>query len=125
SRAPRVLQSNGSPSAHADHPARTRPACDQSDRAPARPRYSSSVPPARRLRLSYCRRDLLRRFLEDRVVAKQAFKSFRYKSSLVWNSGRRGKTSAPGKPEFDVGSPPEFKGEPGVWSPEELLVGAL
>ena len=25
----------------------------------------------------------------------------------------------------DVGSPPEFKGEPGVWSPEELLVGAL
>src|SRR5205807_6831543 len=26
---------------------------------------------------------------------------------------------------LDVGSPPEFKGEPGVWSPEELLVGAL
>jgi len=26
---------------------------------------------------------------------------------------------------MDVGSPPEFKGEPGVWSPEELLVGAL
>lgn len=31
----------------------------------------------------------------------------------------------PGKPEMEVGSPPEFKGEPGVWSPEELLVGAL
>jgi len=26
---------------------------------------------------------------------------------------------------MDVGSPPEFKGEAGVWSPEELLVGAL
>jgi organic hydroperoxide reductase OsmC/OhrA len=26
---------------------------------------------------------------------------------------------------MDVGSPPEFKGEPGIWSPEELLVGAL
>jgi organic hydroperoxide reductase OsmC/OhrA len=26
---------------------------------------------------------------------------------------------------MDVGSPPEFKGEPGVWAPEELLVGAL
>ena len=38
---------------------------------------------------------------------------------------RRGRTSAPGKPEMDVGSPPEFKGEPGIWSPEELLVGAL
>jgi organic hydroperoxide reductase OsmC/OhrA len=39
--------------------------------------------------------------------------------------GRRGRMSAPGKPEVDVGSPPEFKGEPGVWAPEELLVGAL
>jgi organic hydroperoxide reductase OsmC/OhrA len=59
------------------------------------------------------------------VEAKKAYKSFRYKNSLAWNNGRRGKTSAPGKPEMDVGSPPEFKGEPGVWSPEELLVGAL
>jgi organic hydroperoxide reductase OsmC/OhrA len=33
--------------------------------------------------------------------------------------------SIPGKPEVTVGSPPEFKGEPGIWSPEELLVGAL
>ena len=59
------------------------------------------------------------------MEAKKAFKSFRYNNSLVWNNGRRGTTSAPGKPEMDVGSPPEFKGEPGVWSPEELLVGAL
>jgi organic hydroperoxide reductase OsmC/OhrA len=59
------------------------------------------------------------------VEAKKAYKSFRYNNRLVWNSGRRGRTSAPGKPEMDVGSPPEFKGEPGVWSPEELLVGAL
>jgi organic hydroperoxide reductase OsmC/OhrA len=59
------------------------------------------------------------------VEAKRAYKSFRYNNSLVWNSARRGRTSAPGKPEMDVGSPPEFKGEPGVWSPEELLVGAL
>src|ERR1700674_771020 len=63
--------------------------------------------------------------LEDHVEAKKAFKSFHYKNSLVWNSGRRGRTSAPGKPEMDVGSPIEFRGEPGVWSPEELLVGAL
>jgi len=63
--------------------------------------------------------------LEDPVEAKKAYKSFRYNNSLVWNNGRRGRTSAPGKPEMDVGSPPEFKGEPGLWSPEELLVGAL
>jgi organic hydroperoxide reductase OsmC/OhrA len=33
---------------------------------------------------------------------------------------------APGKPPLRVASPPEFKdGIPGVWSPEELLIGAL
>jgi organic hydroperoxide reductase OsmC/OhrA len=33
---------------------------------------------------------------------------------------------APGKPPLRVASPPEFKGGiPGVWSPEELLIGAL
>jgi len=59
------------------------------------------------------------------VNAKPVYKSFRYANKLVWKSGRRGGLSIPGKPELDVGSPPEFKGEPGVWSPEELLVGAL
>jgi organic hydroperoxide reductase OsmC/OhrA len=33
--------------------------------------------------------------------------------------------SAAGKPNIIVGSPPEFKGEPDVWAPEELLVGSL
>jgi organic hydroperoxide reductase OsmC/OhrA len=59
------------------------------------------------------------------MVTKKAYKSFRYRNSLAWSTGRRGRMSAPGKPEMDVGSPPEFKGEPGVWAPEELLVGAL
>jgi organic hydroperoxide reductase OsmC/OhrA len=62
--------------------------------------------------------------MEVRVEAKK-YKSFRFRSSLAWSNGRRGQASAPGKAEIDVGSPPEFKGEPGVWSPEELLVGAL
>jgi len=59
------------------------------------------------------------------VEAKPAYKSFRYNNRLVWDSGRRGKTSAPGKPEMNIGSPPEFKGEPGIWCPEELLVASL
>jgi organic hydroperoxide reductase OsmC/OhrA len=63
--------------------------------------------------------------MEAHVEAKRAYKSFRYKNNLVWNRARRGQASAPGKPEIDVGSPPEFKGEPGVWCPEELLVSAL
>ena len=59
------------------------------------------------------------------MEAKKAHKSFRYRNSLVWNGARRGRASAAGRPDLDVGSPPEFRGEPGVWSPEELLVGAL
>ena len=59
------------------------------------------------------------------MEAKKTHKSFQYKNSLVWDTGRRGRMAAPGKPEIDVGSPPEFKGDPGVWAPEELLVGAL
>ena len=53
------------------------------------------------------------------------YKSFRFKNDLVWKRDRRGRTSAPGKPEMEIGSPVELKGEPGLWSPEELLVGAL
>jgi len=59
------------------------------------------------------------------VETKSAYKSFRFKNSLIWNTGLRGRTSASGKPEMEIGSPTEFKGDPGVWSPEELLVGAL
>ena len=33
--------------------------------------------------------------------------------------------SSLGKPELEVGSPPEFRGEPGVWTPEDMYVGAL
>lgn len=59
------------------------------------------------------------------METRNAYKSFRYKNSLAWSSGLHGRASAPGKPEMEVGSPPEFKGEPGIWSPEELLVCAL
>jgi organic hydroperoxide reductase OsmC/OhrA len=39
--------------------------------------------------------------------------------------GRLTTASSPGKPELEVATPPEFKGGiPGVWSPEDLLVGA-
>jgi organic hydroperoxide reductase OsmC/OhrA len=59
------------------------------------------------------------------MQAKAAYKSFRFTNKLVWSNARRGRASAPGKSQIDIGSPPEFKGEPGVWSPEELLVGAV
>ena len=53
------------------------------------------------------------------------YKSFRYKAKTTWTSARRGLLSAVEKPNIVVGSPPEFKGEPDVWSPEELLVGSV
>ncbi|NOJ45405.1 OsmC family protein [Bradyrhizobium archetypum] len=59
------------------------------------------------------------------MKAKKAYKSFRYKANTAWSSARRGTLSASGKPNIAVGSPPEFKGEPDIWAPEELLVGSL
>src|SRR5437660_61173 len=53
------------------------------------------------------------------------YKSCRYKANTSWRSARRGTLSAAGKSNIIVGSPPEFKGETGVWAPEELLVGSL
>jgi organic hydroperoxide reductase OsmC/OhrA len=58
------------------------------------------------------------------VETKRAYKSFRYKASTAWSSARRGTLYAAGKPNIVVGSPPEFKGEPDIWAPEELLVGS-
>src|SRR3981189_1706985 len=59
------------------------------------------------------------------METKTAYKSFRYKANTAWNSARRGTLSASGKPNINVGSPPEFKGEPDIWAPEELLVGSV
>jgi organic hydroperoxide reductase OsmC/OhrA len=53
------------------------------------------------------------------------YKSFRYKAKTTWTSARRGLLSAVEKPNVVVGSPPEFRGEPDVWTPEELLIGSL
>ena len=59
------------------------------------------------------------------MTAKTAYKSFHYTASTVWTTARRGTLSALGRPNIVVGSPPEFKGEPDIWAPEELLVGSV
>ena len=63
--------------------------------------------------------------MEVCVVTKRAYKAFRYKAQTTWSSARRGLLSAADKPNIVVGSPPEFKGEPDIWAPEELLVGSV
>jgi len=56
---------------------------------------------------------------------KRAFKSFRYQTRVAWKSGRRVVASAAGKADLEVSSPPEFKGEAGLWTPEDLFISAL
>jgi len=52
-------------------------------------------------------------------------KAHRFPVTIEWQQGRLTKASSPGKPDLEVATPPEFKnGIPGVWSPEDLLVGA-
>ena len=63
--------------------------------------------------------------LEDHVPTGKTYKTFQYSNNLVWDTARRGRASAPGKPDIAIGSPPEFKGEADVWAPEEMLVAAL
>ncbi len=52
-------------------------------------------------------------------------KTFTYKTSVTWTGGRSGTMCAEGKPPLKVSSPPEFKGEPGTWSSEDMFVASV
>lgn len=56
---------------------------------------------------------------------KKLYKSFQYQTEIRWLQGRRGVITASARPGIEVSSPPEFQGEPGFWTPEDLLVSAL
>ena len=53
------------------------------------------------------------------------FKIFHYHTSVEWKSERQGYLRSEGKPEIYISSPPEFKGIPGVWTPEDLFVASV
>jgi organic hydroperoxide reductase OsmC/OhrA len=59
------------------------------------------------------------------MEGKKTYKVFRYESDVRWESGRRGVLCSAGKPELKVSSPPEFKGEAGFWTPEEMFVASV
>jgi peroxiredoxin-like protein len=59
------------------------------------------------------------------AVPKVKYKSFTYRTQLEWLGGRAGSLTSEGKPSFRVASPPEFKGEAGVWCPEDLFVASV
>lgn len=52
-------------------------------------------------------------------------KTYTYQVNVAWLENRAGTLTSGGKPSFRVASPPEFKGEAGVWSPEDLFVAAV
>ena len=52
-------------------------------------------------------------------------KSFHYPVTVKWSGEKRGVLTIGGKPDLEVASPPEFRGHPGVWSPEDLFVAAV
>ncbi len=57
-------------------------------------------------------------------AARVRHKAFTYRTALEWAGGRACLLGSADKPVLRVASPPEFKGEAGVWTPEDLLVGA-
>jgi len=59
------------------------------------------------------------------MEVKKAYKVFRYGSEVRWRASRRGSVCASGKPELEISSPPEFKGDPGFWTPEDLFVASV
>lgn len=52
-------------------------------------------------------------------------KSFTYRTSAEWLGRRNVRFSAPTKESLVVSNPPEFRGEEGFWTPEELFIGAV
>lgn len=52
-------------------------------------------------------------------------RAFYYDVAVEWKGEKKAMASCEGKPEFEVATPPEFKGHAGIWSPEDLFVEAV
>jgi organic hydroperoxide reductase OsmC/OhrA len=56
----------------------------------------------------------------------ERLKTHRFPVDVHWLDGKLTVASVPGKEPLEVATPPEFQGgAPGVWSPEDLFVGAV
>ncbi|MCP9456776.1 MAG: OsmC family protein [Nitrospira sp.] len=51
-------------------------------------------------------------------------KVYCYQTTVRWTEQRKGVISCAGKPDVEVATPPEFKGHPNIWSPEDLFVAS-
>ena len=56
---------------------------------------------------------------------KPKYKSHLYHTAMQWADKRAGWLHSEGKPGIRVASPPEFHGEAGVWTPEDLFLASV
>ena len=52
-------------------------------------------------------------------------KKYNYRTQLEWTTERKGILNCKAKPDISVACAPEFGGHAGIWSPEDLYVGAV
>lgn len=60
-----------------------------------------------------------------REEPKTRQKSFTFRTAATWTEARSGILTSDGKSPIRISSPPEFKGEQGLWSPEEMFVASV
>ena len=48
-----------------------------------------------------------------------------YETEVEWAEGRKASLRSPGLPALEIAPPPEFQGEPGIWTPEHLYVASV
>lgn len=60
-----------------------------------------------------------------REMAKSRNKQFIYNTVIEWQRELKGLLSSSGKPNIEIATPPEFRGHPEIWSPEDLFVASV
>ena len=50
---------------------------------------------------------------------------WQYETTAVWKGAKEGRLHAHGNPEISIATPPDFGGPRNMWSPEDLLAGAV
>jgi len=61
----------------------------------------------------------------NKTGVKVKSKQFVYEARLKWTGGRDGLITSGDKLPIEVSTPPEFKGRPGLWTPEVLLISSV
>jgi peroxiredoxin-like protein len=73
-------------------------------------------------RLSICNTHLALAFLLSEGIMNS---EYRFHATAEWTTERRGLVRGDDTPELDFSAPPAFQGIGGIWSPEDLFLGAI